>query len=322
MENFKRYYRRFGIYTILAVYFLILVGGLVRASGSGMGCPDWPKCFGQWVPPTTISELPSNYKEVYGVNGVLVEDFNSLKTWTEYLNRLIGVVIGLFVFITFIFSIGFFNSDRFIFFGSFVSLVLVGFQGWLGAKVVSSNLSPYKITAHMLLALFIVCLLIYCIYRSQQFVLQLGTKFISNKAFILGIVVLLFSVAQLIMGTQVRQEVDVLSHEGLVLRENWISSLGSLFYIHRSFSIIVLGSNMYLYHLLKELFLSNSAATIFLKMVGVCILIEIFIGMALNYLGFPVYLQPVHLFIGSVLIGAQFVVLLIIKQNTQTISKG
>jgi cytochrome c oxidase assembly protein subunit 15 len=110
--------------TLVAVYFLIAVGGIVRATGSGMGCPDWPKCFGNWVPPTSIEQLPPDYKESYSAlrekknvkfakylqvigmtdtankilndQSILVEaDFNAVKTWIEYLNRLVGVVIGL-----------------------------------------------------------------------------------------------------------------------------------------------------------------------------------------------------------------------------------
>ena len=109
---------RLSIATLVAVYLLILVGGVVRSTGSGMGCPDWPKCFNSWVPPTEVSQLPENYKEVYaqkraeknnrftaylkklGFEGlsnqvkndksILVEaDFNAAETWIEYVNRLI-----------------------------------------------------------------------------------------------------------------------------------------------------------------------------------------------------------------------------------------
>ena len=56
---------RISLITLLAVYVLILVGGIVRSTGSGMGCPDWPKCFGNWVPPISAEELPDNYQEIY-----------------------------------------------------------------------------------------------------------------------------------------------------------------------------------------------------------------------------------------------------------------
>ena len=79
-------YRRIAIITLVAVFFLILVGGCVRASCAGMGCPDWPTCFGQWIPPTHESQLPSNYQDIYADLGYAETRFNVLKTWTEYLS--------------------------------------------------------------------------------------------------------------------------------------------------------------------------------------------------------------------------------------------
>src|SRR6218665_74423 len=166
-------FRKLGVWTIVAVYVLILVGGIVRATGSGMGCPDWPKCFGSWVPPTDISQLPLNYKEIFGAKLKGEVEFNAVKTWTEYVNRLVGVLIGFFVFATFVTSIrSFWKKDRTIVWLSFLAFVLVGFEGWLGSKVVSSELHPVMITLHMLLSVIIVFILLYAVARSYTRVIE------------------------------------------------------------------------------------------------------------------------------------------------------
>ncbi|MEQ8407904.1 MAG: COX15/CtaA family protein, partial [Gammaproteobacteria bacterium] len=90
-----RRFRRMALITLSAVYLLILVGASVRASGAGMGCPDWPTCFGQWIPPTSEAQLPDNYQEIYAELGYGDTRFNVVKTWTEFANRLVGVTIGL-----------------------------------------------------------------------------------------------------------------------------------------------------------------------------------------------------------------------------------
>jgi cytochrome c oxidase assembly protein subunit 15 len=149
---------KFTILTLGLLYILIAAGSIVRSTGSGMGCPDWPKCFGQWVPPTSEAELPANYHEIYAERGYQNTQFNPTKTWTEYTNRLVGVSIGLLIFLTAVSSRIFLKSDKTIFYLSLTSFFLVGFQGWLGSSVVASNLKPVVITLHMLLALVIVAL--------------------------------------------------------------------------------------------------------------------------------------------------------------------
>ena len=192
-----RRFRSFGILTVVAVYLLILVGGVVRSTGSGMGCPDWPKCFGQWVPPTQGSQLPPNYKEVYTAQRVaknqklartlqklgfaqvagsifahptqyIETDFNPVKTWIEYLNRLLGALIGVFVFLTVAFALPYWRRDRAIFWLALTSFLLTGVQGYLGSLVVSTNLLPVMVTVHMALALVIVALLLYAVDRARR----------------------------------------------------------------------------------------------------------------------------------------------------------
>src|SRR5271165_3591902 len=143
--------------TIILLFVLILAGGIVRSTGSGMGCPDWPKCFGQYIPPVSSSELPKDYKQRY-VEGrvaknqkfaktldlfgfgdlarriredksILVpEEFNAAKTWTEYINRLIGAISGFFLLCTAIFSFSYRRENKLIPFLCILNVILVGFQ--------------------------------------------------------------------------------------------------------------------------------------------------------------------------------------------------
>ena len=161
-------FRSIALMTLIAVYLVILAGGIVRASGAGMGCPDWPKCFGQWIPPTEESQLPANYHETYAKLGYADTRFNAVKTWTEYGNRLVGATAGLLVIFTVFAARRFRDADPSVFKLSLAALFAIGFQAWLGKALVMSNLRPWMITIHMLMAFVVVCLLIYTIARSQK----------------------------------------------------------------------------------------------------------------------------------------------------------
>lgn len=317
LKSTEQNFRNFGVITIISVYLLILVGGIVRATGSGMGCPDWPKCFGQWVPPTSESELPANYKEIFKVEGKEIADFNVVHTWTEYINRLIGSLIGLFIFITFLLSISFYKKDKLITILSFITFLSVGFQGWLGSVVVSTNLKPILITIHMILAQLIVGLLLFVIFRSFGEILnlkKLPKKIFSQVQISLSLCIV-FSIIQLIIGTQVREGVDIVAKSfDYQNRGLWLDEIGAIFYIHRSFSIIVLAVHVYLIYSIYKVKANVSQVTVnWVNFLGAIILAEIISGISMANFNIPNWLQPVHLLLGSLTIGVQFILFLFIN---------
>lgn len=323
-------FRRLTFSTLVAVYVLILVGGIVRSSGSGMGCPDWPKCFGSWVPPTTVQQLPSDYQEFYSAyrekknvkfakyltalgfddtaqkllkdKSVLEEaEFNATKTWIEYLNRLTGVIIGFMIFAVFVSSLKFRKSKRRITIMGFLVFVMVGVQGWLGSIVVSTNLTGWTITLHMFLALVIVAMLAYLFVESNDHPYVGQQKSVSVW---LVLVCLIILTVQILWGTKVREAIDAAAAS--LPRDSWISNLGKAFFIHRSFSWAVLLFYVGLsYNLIKTLGLKPFPLTLIVLILG-----AILSGAGMAYFAVPAFLQPVHLLIASLAFGVQFILLL------------
>lgn len=301
-------FRRLGTITIFAVYFVILVGGIVRASGAGMGCPDWPTCFGQWVPPTDESQLPVNYHEIYAQRGYENTQFNPVKTWTEYTNRLVGVTIGVLIFLTAWSSRIYLKTDKSIFYLAVSVFLLVGFQGWLGSSVVASNLKPLMITLHMLLALFIVALLIYTIARSQRDDLaKIEIRGLPDKFKTVLIAAMIMTLLQVAMGTQVREAVDFISHSQTnIERQYWRESFPIIFYVHRSFSSIILFTNLWLAWKLFRCVDRNSLLLRIGLSLAALVVTAILAGISLDRLGMPPVAQPIHLLMANLIFGAQF----------------
>ena len=70
----KRRFRTTAKIALVLVYLVIAAGAIVRMTGSGMGCPDWPKCFGYYIPPTEIKQLQFQPNHNYNKGVVIIMD--------------------------------------------------------------------------------------------------------------------------------------------------------------------------------------------------------------------------------------------------------
>ncbi len=288
-----------------------------------MGCPDWPKCFGQWIPPSDVNELPDNYKEIYskkrekkiakfskmldavGLNETAKElrndpeltkeeDFNSRRTWTEYVNRLFGFLAGNAMLAAFIWLLIKYRRRKLIVLAGF-NLLLMGFQGWFGSIVVASNLVPWTITVHMFLALVIIGLQLYLmriISPSQREPINL-TKW----SFYLIWTCFGITIYQMFLGTQVREAIDELTKIG-VGREAWTDELGIQFYIHRSFSWLVL-----LLLTVVAFINERGAKHKALRATYIILALELLSGVLLANADMPGLIQTSHLIFATIIFG-------------------
>lgn len=299
-------FRRLVGFTLFVTYLVILAGAVVRGTGSGLGCPDWPRCFGQWIPPIDVSELPANYKEVYTIAGKEIADFDAFKTWTEYINRLLGAFLGLLILITFFKSFKHSEQEPNLpwFCGGILFLVII--QGGLGAVVVSTHLKPFIITLHMALAL----LLMFSLHYLRKYCFDLmnfGLNFVADKKnlFHTKILILLTSL-QVIMGTQVREQVDSLMRDlKTATPDTVVDQLSWMFYVHRSFSIVLV---VYCIWNLARLYRFDETGGAFQRnlLFLVLVLVNVASGIGLNYFGFPAQMQPPHLFVAVLAMGVLF----------------
>lgn len=321
-------FKSFAQITLVSIFLIIVAGSIVRMTGSGMGCPDWPKCFGLIIPPTSISEIEweqgksfvqgqmiINNEQLWYAKAAFVSSetynpsnwtlytkhdyakFNTAHTWIEYLNRLIGAISGVLTFILLLMSFRYWKRKRKIVYLSTMVVLLMGFQGWLGAVVVYSVLQPVQITIHMLMALLIVALMMYLITEipNEKKSIQLPYDHILRKMVVFA---LLFTVVQIILGTQVRQLIDVVSKSlDFGQRDLWLDLVGSPFKIHRSFAIILVSVNALLFIRNYKFNLGFTLP----KYILAIICIEVFSGILLSYMDMMALMQPIHMVAASTL---------------------
>ena len=204
----------------------------------------------------------------------------------------------------------FFEINKSIFLASVAAFFMVGFQGWLGAKVVSSNLQPGMITIHMLMALAIVGTLLFALAEARrrvmvkQPIIGIDSRFEPWRYIVLGMTVL-----QVAMGTQVREMTDLIREaQGEALRSTWIEAMPWFFFVHRSFSALVLIANLWLARLLINSLGWQHVLTRLTFAMILVIFLAVLSGATLGHLGMPAFIQPTHLLAASLLFGLQFLI--------------
>ncbi len=336
MNKFSTAFIRFNWITLVLIYLVVIAGSFVRITGSGMGCPDWPKCFGQWVPPTEKSQLPLDYKDVYAAKraikiekfanllgkigfkdvsnkikadkSLLVEqDFNAKKTWTEYANRLVGFLAGNAVLVVFLWILLFYRKKNLVIL-SFLNLILLGFEAWFGSIVVATNLVPWTITVHLFFALVIIGLQLIIIRKISK---TQGTN-IQIEPVLKWLIIFCFVITfiQMFLGTQVREYIDVLTKQGFG-RDSWSDKLGISFLIHRSFSWLVL-------IILTFIAWKNEAGSKIkiLRTSYVLLALELLSGVLLAYANMPGLVQTSHLIFATILLGTLGMAVLRVRSAT------
>jgi cytochrome c oxidase assembly protein subunit 15 len=292
-------FQKWALATTIATFVLIMIGGIVRASDSGLGCPDWPQCFGRPYPPLTESQVPDH---------IDAGQFDFQAAWIEYVNRLVGVLIGFLILGTMYHALKTHRRVPRVLYPTIAAFVLVLFQGWLGGEVVESELNPLHITAHLVLALLIVNLLLYATV-SAFFPETRPYANLPRQRRTLGrlaLLVLVLVLVQVGFGAGLRGELEIVEDESPTLaRGEWIEEAGWVDPVHRSFSWLVLAGVVGLvYYTHRRMQEQHHLIQWAARAAGGLVIVQILAGIGLAYGPLPPILQVTHLVGASLLVGA------------------
>ncbi|MFT3909462.1 MAG: COX15/CtaA family protein [Ferruginibacter sp.] len=302
--------KNWAVATFILCFLVVIAGGVVRTTQSGMGCPDWPRCFGKWIPPTNASELPPDF-EKYLRKQDIDHTFNALHTWIEYFNRLFGVLLGMIaiiqMFLLYRKRRSFYTAWQL----SLWFLIVVVLTGLFGALVVKFNLAHLSISVHLLFAVLLIQIQLALLLstRDKLSVLVIDDKI---KKAVLAFLIILF--IQSVLGTMVRMYVDDVSKTlHYEQRETWLANTPIAFLIHRSFSWLVLVGSFWLAWTGRNSIIKNKLFVL----TGI-ILLSMITGITLFYADVPAAAQPIHLLLATLAITQSISILLQAKGSRST----
>lgn len=315
-------FQKIALAALVFTLILMFVGPIVRVSGAGMGCPDWPKCWGQYIPPTSVEQIQpedlnmekfKKQAEKYGRDPDLVTpenliaEFNPVHTYIEFVNRLCSLPIGIFTMLTFVLSFKFVRSRPIVPVLAFLAVVLVGVNAWMGATVVASDLQPGRITTHMALAILLLCVQVTVVWIARETPWRLTLQKSESTLKWVGLIAFVAIVVEGMMGTQIREMTDVLknSHDGAE-RSTWVAELEQtwMYLVHRSFSWAVLLVMIWMY--VASVRQREGGAGWHEKVILGIVIAQMVLGLLLAQVGILPAVQVLHIALSSLLVTVFF----------------
>ena len=163
---------------------VVVFGAYVRLTDAGLGCPDWPGCFGT----LTVPESEVAIMEAQGLYPGSIVEIG--KAWREMIHRYLAGILGLLILLISFISYKIRHELKVKITLPFAILALVIFQATLGMWTVTQLLKPAIVTAHLIGGMTILGLLTYLTHRhlgavSNTIVIEPGIKFYIRFGFVL-----------------------------------------------------------------------------------------------------------------------------------------
>lgn len=320
------FYKRLTLFATLLALIVVSFGAYTRLTDSGLGCPDWPGCYGTLSVPESIDQIEMA-QAVYPDSPVEPE-----KAWIEMIHRYIAGILGVMILVIAFMSIRLRDQINYSLKWPFFLLGLVIFQAALGMWTVTLLLKPAVVSSHLLGGMTVLGILTFLMHRNY------GThreNFVSNRferKIIRFSLVLLF--IQIALGGWTSTNYAALActdyptcHGSLIpemdfsnaftiFRELGVTSLGeplslealhAIQWVHRVGAIVLLGYLLFVAYILKV----NQGFNMWRNILILVISLQFIIGIANLLLHLPIVLATLHN------LGAALLVVILVGINSR-----
>lgn len=320
------FYKRLTLFATLLALIVVSFGAYTRLTDSGLGCPDWPGCYGTLSVPESIDQIEMA-QAVYPDSPVEPE-----KAWIEMIHRYIAGILGVMILVIALMSIRLRDQINYSLKWPFFLLGLVIFQAALGMWTVTLLLKPAVVSSHLLGGMTVLGILTFLMHRNY------GThreNFVSNRferKIIRFSLVLLF--IQIALGGWTSTNYAALActdyptcHGSLIpemdfsnaftiFRELGVTSLGeplslealhAIQWVHRVGAIVLLGYLLFVAYILKV----NQGFNMWRNVLILVISLQFIIGIANLLLHLPIVLATLHN------LGAALLVVILVGINSR-----